>query len=54
MTDKPTTDKPPINVNAITAKPFAKMKTGEKVKHVGKVFVFLLTFGFAFPNILSD
>ncbi|HSC94986.1 MAG TPA: hypothetical protein VLC73_08450 [Burkholderiales bacterium] len=50
MTDQlKTTD-----VNAIHAKPFAKMTPGEKAKHMGKVFLFLLTFGFAFPHILSD
>jgi hypothetical protein len=44
----------PLDVNAIYGKPFAKMTTREKAKHVGKVFLFLLTFGFAFPNVLSD
>lgn len=42
------------DVNAVTAKPFSKMTAMEKVKHVGKVIVFILTFGFAFPNVFSD
>ena len=42
------------DVNAITAKPFSQMTGMEKAKHVGKVIVFLLSFGFIFPNILSE
>jgi hypothetical protein len=42
------------DVNAIHARPFAKMTPSEKARHVGKVFLFLLTFGFAFPHVLSD
>ena len=50
MTDQlKTTD-----VNAIHTKPFAKMTPREKATHLGKVFLFLLTFGFAFPHVLSD
>lgn len=41
-------------INAVTGGKFSKMSGGEKLRHVGKVIVFLLTFGFAFPNILSD
>lgn len=33
---------------------FSEMSTSGKLKHVGKVIVFLLTLGFIFPNILSD
>ena len=44
----------PKDVNTIKAKPFSQMAGLEKVKHVGKVVVFLLSFGFIFPNILSD
>lgn len=50
MTDKVKS----TDVNAIHAKPFATMTPNERVKHVGKVFLFLLTFGFAYPNVLSD
>jgi hypothetical protein len=42
------------DINAIKVKPFAQMTANERVKHVGKVFLFLLTFGFAYPNVLSD
>ena len=41
-------------VNAVTGKSFAKMTLVGKLTHVGKVFVFFLSFGFAFPNVLSD
>lgn len=42
------------DVNAITGRPFSQMTGLEKMKHAGKVIVFLLSFGFVFPNILSD
>jgi len=42
------------NVNTIAAKPFSQMTGMEKARHVGKVIVFLLSFGFIFPNILSE
>ena len=42
------------DVNVVTAKPFAAMTGAEKVKYVAKVVVFLVTFGFVFPNILID
>jgi hypothetical protein len=42
------------DVNTITGKPFSAMTGVEKVKRVGKVIVFLLSFGFIFPNILSE
>jgi hypothetical protein len=42
------------DVNTIAAKPFSQMTGMEKMKHVGKVIVFLLSFGFIFPNILSE
>ena len=42
------------DVNTITAKPFSQMTGMEKVTRVGKVIVFLLSFGFIFPNILSE
>lgn len=41
-------------INAPGGKPFAKMSAFEKVRHVGKVIVFFLSFGFAFPNVFSD
>lgn len=42
------------DVNAVTTKPFSSMTATEKVKHVAKVIVFILTFGFAYPNVFSD
>lgn len=42
------------DVNAVTVKPFSKMTGVEKMKHIGKVILFLLTFGFAFPDVFSD
>ena len=42
------------DVNVVTAKPFAAMTGAEKAKYVAKVLVFLVTFGFVFPNILVD
>ena len=42
------------DVNIITGKPYSRMTGVEKVKHIGKIIVFLLSFGFVFPNILSD
>jgi len=42
------------DVNVVTAKPFAAMTGAEKAKYVAKVAVFLVTFGFVFPNILID
>lgn len=42
------------DVNAIRSKPFSEMTRGEKIKHIGKLIVFLLTFGFAFSGLLSD
>ncbi len=42
------------DVNTITGKPFSAMSGMEKAKHVGKIIAFLLSFGFIFPNILSD
>lgn len=39
---------------AAGGKKFKNMNQGEKVAFVGKVFLFLLTFGFAYPSILLD
>ena len=48
------TEPKPGDVNTVTGIPFSRMSGTEKVKHVAKVVVFLLSFGFIFPNILSD
>ena len=39
---------------AESGKKFKEMDGSEKLKFVGKVFVFLLTAGFAYPHILQD
>lgn len=33
---------------------FAQLSLFGKIKHIGKVIIFLASFGFAFPNIFSD
>jgi hypothetical protein len=35
-------------------KKFSDMVFQEKMRFVGKLFLFLLTFGFAYPHILQD
>lgn len=42
------------DANAVAGQSFAGMTLVGKIMHVGKVIVFLLSFGFAFPNVLSD
>jgi len=42
------------DVNVITGKPLSAMTGVEKMKYVVKVILFLISFGFVFPNILSD
>lgn len=42
------------DVNAVSGGKFRKMSARQKLRHVGKVIVFLLSFGFAFPNIFSE
>ncbi len=39
---------------AASSKKFKDMNASEKMGFVGKVFVFLLTFGFAYPHILQE
>ncbi len=33
---------------------FSDMSAGGKLVHVGKVFIFIISFGFAFPTLFSD
>jgi hypothetical protein len=42
------------DVNAVKVKPFSTMTPREKVIHIGKVFLCIITFGFLFPNIGAD
>lgn len=44
----------PKTINAVPTKPFSQMSAGEKVVHIGKVFLFFISAGFAFPTIFSD
>ena len=48
--DKPSPKKP----NAVPEKPFMQMNGGEKLLHIGKVLLFFITAGFAFPTIFND
>ena len=45
--------KPSATAKTEPPKSFSDMNGGEKFVHVCKVLVFLVTFGFAFPTILS-
>jgi hypothetical protein len=40
--------------SSATPKPFVQLTFLGKIKHIGKVIIFLASFGFAFPNIFSD
>jgi len=42
------------SVSATKAIPFGKMNILQKLGHVCKICVFVLTLGFAYPNILLD
>jgi hypothetical protein len=42
------------DVNAVKVKSFSKMTGKEKLLHIGKVFLCIITFGFMFPNIGAD
>jgi hypothetical protein len=44
----------PKNINAVSTRPFSQMSAGEKASHVGKVIVFFITAGFAYPGIFTD
>jgi len=39
---------------AAQGRTFAQLSGGEKISFIGKVCVFMITFGFAFPTIFSD
>ena len=43
-----------IDPNAVTGRKFADLNFAEKLGFIGKVCVFLISGGFAFPNIFSD
>lgn len=41
-------------VTAVPSKPFADLGFFQKLQFIGKVIVFLATFGFAFPTLFAD
>jgi hypothetical protein len=42
------------NINTVSTRKFLSMNSGEKLAYLCKVIVFLISFGFAFPNIFSE
>jgi len=42
------------DVNAVKQKPFSQMTQKEKMVHIGKLVLSILSFGFLFPNIGAD
>lgn len=42
------------DVNAVKQKPFSQMTRKEKMVHIGKLVLSILSFGFLFPNIGAD
>lgn len=50
MADKRQDDDP----NAVGGQKFARMNLLEKLAFIGKVCVFLVSAGFAYPNIFSE
>jgi len=39
---------------AVATEKFSEMSMGGKLKHIGKVILFICSFGFAFPTLFSD
>jgi hypothetical protein len=37
-----------------TSIPFSKMDGSQKLAFIGKAFIFLITWGFAYPTLFSD
>jgi hypothetical protein len=52
--DEKATAKKQLHDNKTTGKKFSQMNAGEKVKFIGKAFVFLISGGMMYPNIFSD
>lgn len=42
------------DVNAVKVKPFSTMTPKEKVVHISKIFLCIITFGFLYPNVGAD
>ena len=38
----------------MAGKPYAQMTTAQKIRFIAKLTVCILTFGFVFPNVMSD
>ncbi len=50
----PTGGQEPSAINEEPERKFSEMTGGGKLLHIGKVIVFILSFGFIFPTIFSD
>ena len=46
--------KQPVNVNVLKPSDFGRLTARGKLRRIGKVLLFLVSFGFAYPNILLD
>lgn len=44
----------PVNVNTVSGVAFSRMTAFGKIRYVGKVMLFIVTFGFAYPNIFIE
>ena len=44
----------PDRINEVRARKFSDMSGMEKLKFIGKVCLFIISGGFAFPTIFSD
>lgn len=51
---KSTGTQEPAAVKVEPARKFSGMTAGGKLIHIGKVIVFIVSFGFIFPTILTD
>ena len=50
----PTGRQEPAAINKGPERKFSEMTGGGKLIHIGKVIVFIISFGFVFPTIFSD
>ena len=50
----PSSELHPDNINAVRGRKFSDMNGSEKLVYLGKVIVFIVSFGFAFPTLFSD
>jgi hypothetical protein len=50
----PTGEQEPAAINKEPERKFSEMTAGGKLLHIGKIVVFIISFGFIFPTIFSD